>query len=356
MSLSKSLRGLLTMGAVALGAIAPRAAWAQAVIKVACIGEHTTHSHHLDFAQEYPAHLQTLLRSGYEVKNFGDGVGMLTTGYPPGDYMEYVKSVGYMQSLTYPADIVVFGPWGKHDSVATGGYDPAVNKLDPAKFKAAYETLLQTYIDLPSHPKVLLALPIPFPFGAPTGPLTTIVLPTVKDVAASKKLPTFDLYNLFLNQKDDYKDLDHLTDETVRAYAGSGQEMHVKAVRDALMTLGMATDAGVSAASDAGAGGGKPGPVTMDAASQNPPSSMTAGAGGSGGAPVVGGASGSAMEMAGSAPSDTPSDGATSDGTTASGCSCAVVGKDSSLSASLIIWFGAGVLGARRRRRASSEL
>ena len=72
-----------------------------AVIKVACIGEQSTHSHHLEYPQEYPAHLQTLLGTGYEVMNFGDGVGMLTTGHPPGDYSEYVKSVGYMQSLTY---------------------------------------------------------------------------------------------------------------------------------------------------------------------------------------------------------------------------------------------------------------
>jgi MYXO-CTERM domain-containing protein len=341
----------LTVGAVALAVTAPRAARAQTVIKVACIGEQSTHSHHLDYPQEYPAHLQTLLGPGYEVKNFGDGVGMLTTGYPPGDYLEYVKSVGYMQSLTYPADIVVFGPWGKHDSDATGGYDPAVNKLDPVKFKAAYEALLQTYIDLPSHPKVLLALPIPFPFGAPTGPLTTIVLPTVKDVGAEKKLPTFDLYNVFLNQKADYKDLDHLTDETVRAYVGSGQEKHVKAVYDALMTLGMSSDAGVIAPSDAGSGGGKPAPMTVDAASQNPPPSTTTGAGGSGGAPATSGASGSAMAAAGS-PSETigsyetPTDDASS-----SGCSCSVVGERAEARASLLAWVGAGLLVARRRQR-----
>ena len=52
-----------------------------APIKVACIGEHTTHSHHFPplnrdtqpvATQEYPAMLQTKLGSGYNVQNFGD--------------------------------------------------------------------------------------------------------------------------------------------------------------------------------------------------------------------------------------------------------------------------------------------
>ena len=199
-------RAFALVGALAMTAAFPARSAMAAVIKVACIGEHTTHSHHLEFAQEYPAHLQTLLGAGYEVKNFGDGVGMLTTGHPPGDYMEFVKSVGYMQSLTYPADIVVFGPWGKHDSIATGGYDATANTLDPAQFKAAYQTLLQTYIDLPSHPKVLLALPIPFPSRRAHRAAHDRRAANRERRRGNQDAADFDLYNLFLNKTTDYKD------------------------------------------------------------------------------------------------------------------------------------------------------
>jgi acyl-CoA thioesterase-1 len=321
-------------------------AWG-APIKVACIGEHTTHSHHLEYAQEYPAHLQTLLGSAYEVKNFGDGVGMLTTGYPPGDYLEYTKSVGYMQSLTYPADIVVFGPWGKHDSVATGGYDPAVNTLDPVKFKTAYQALLQTYVDLPSHPKLLLALPIAFPYGAPTGPLTTIVLPTVKDTAEKTKLPFFDLYNLFLNDRAHFKDIDHLTDETVTAYVGSGQEKHVRAVYDALMALAINADAGSRAGRDADEGGAKPTPI-VDAAAE----ASSKGSGGSGGTSSVGLGGGGVVDDSGSSQAGSaPADG-TIEGSSGSGCSCSMVGESAPGRTSLLVFSGIALhLGMQRRRR-----
>jgi len=52
-----------------------------APIKVACIGEQTTHGHAYPAnnresqpvgMQEYPAQLQTMLGADYEVRNFGD--------------------------------------------------------------------------------------------------------------------------------------------------------------------------------------------------------------------------------------------------------------------------------------------
>src|SRR6476469_4314087 len=60
-----------------------------APIKVACIGEHTTHGHAFPAnnretqpvgMQEYPAQLQTLLGPGYDVRNFGDCCGSVLQG------------------------------------------------------------------------------------------------------------------------------------------------------------------------------------------------------------------------------------------------------------------------------------
>ena len=61
-----------------------------APIKVACIGEHTTHSHAFPALnresqpagmQEYPAMLQTMLGTGYQVRNFGDCCATVLQGY-----------------------------------------------------------------------------------------------------------------------------------------------------------------------------------------------------------------------------------------------------------------------------------
>src|SRR5258707_10592968 len=110
---------------------APRGAVA-APIKVACIGEHTTHSHAFPADnreaqppgnQEYPAQLQTLLGAGYEVRNFGDCCGTVLQGYTPapGETHPYVlgtnpnDGVGYNESIVFLPDVVIIGSWGRHD-------------------------------------------------------------------------------------------------------------------------------------------------------------------------------------------------------------------------------------------------
>src|SRR5882672_8443902 len=102
-----------------------------APLKVACIGEHTTHSHHFPALnresqpvgmQEYPAMLQTLLGANYQVRNFGDCCGTVLQGYTPQETHPYVlgalsaaEGPGYNESVAFAPDIVVIGSWGRHD-------------------------------------------------------------------------------------------------------------------------------------------------------------------------------------------------------------------------------------------------
>jgi hypothetical protein len=51
-------------------------------IKVACVGEQTTHSDQLSRTVEYPAMLQKMVGSAYDVENFGDCCSAVLTGYP----------------------------------------------------------------------------------------------------------------------------------------------------------------------------------------------------------------------------------------------------------------------------------
>src|SRR5262249_23030269 len=171
-------------------------AWA-APIKVACVGEQTTHSDQLQRPVEYPAMLQTKLGSGYDSENFGDCCATVLTGYPKqAETHPYILGGGkpsYNESLTFAPDIVVIGSWGKHDTeIANSVYS---GTLDPAHFSADYETLLNKYLSLPSKPRVFVSTPVPIPKGAPDGVTTSVILPTVKAMAAKYNLPIVDLYD-----------------------------------------------------------------------------------------------------------------------------------------------------------------
>ena len=169
--LAGNLRFFVAIATIAWTAL-PRAASA-APIKVACIGEHTTHSHAFPATnretqpvgkQEYPAQLQTLLGTGYDVRNFGDCCSTVLQGYKVAETHPYVNGtnagdgVGYKESIAFLPDVVVIGSWGRHDwgmSKAPG----QVFTLDG--FQQGYEDLIQRYQNLSTHPKILVSLPVP---------------------------------------------------------------------------------------------------------------------------------------------------------------------------------------------------
>ena len=51
-------------------------------VKVACVGEQTTHSDQLNRSVEYPAMLQGMLGPCADVQNFGDCCATVLQGYP----------------------------------------------------------------------------------------------------------------------------------------------------------------------------------------------------------------------------------------------------------------------------------
>jgi hypothetical protein len=194
-----------------------------APIKVACIGEHTTHSHAFPAdnreaqppgMQEYPARLQALLGADYEVRNFGDCCGTVLQGYTPqpGETHPYVNGtnpndgVGYNESIVFLPDIVIIGSWGRHD----WGLAKAPGQVFTLQgFQAGYEDLVKRYQALSSHPKIFVSLPIPILNGqgdVPDGGVkTSDVLPVVMAVADKYQLPLVDLYHPFLNHMELFK-------------------------------------------------------------------------------------------------------------------------------------------------------
>jgi hypothetical protein len=316
---------------------------AAAPIKVACVGEQTTHSDQLSRSVEYPAMLQTMLGSCYDVQNFGDCCATVLQGYPmQAETHPYLDpptryAPAFHESVTFAPDVVVIGSWGKHDteieSVLDGG------KLDPVEWQADYEQLVTTYLNLPSKPVVYVSTPLPLPMGEATGPTTDIILPAIQNIAAKYHLPVVPLYPAFLNQPQLYKDATHPTDTT-----------GLKTIADTVYATMMATmgscsdggvllppangsaDAGAPDDGDAGSGGGSSGGGGGDVADSG---AATA-------APGDGAASGTSAAGNSHAPA------------TNSGCACGVATDTNGPLAMGVLGTLVGCLLARRRRSAPS--
>jgi acyl-CoA thioesterase I len=340
-----------------------------APIKVACIGEHTTHSHAFPAAnreaqpagnQEYPAQLQTMLGQGYEVRNFGDCCATVLQGYTVAETHPYVAGsnggdgVGYKESLTFLPDIVIIGSWGRHD----WGLAKAPGQMFTlAGFQQGYDDLVQRYQALSSKPKIFVSYPIPILNGqgdvADNGVTTSSVKPIIDAIAKKYNLTIIDLYKPFLNMKTLFKqppdgegEGEHVTNEGLTIIANT--VFAVMKQQAALEDAGIVSDAS-SGMMDASTGaGGAPDAATVG----------SGGSGGSGGAGTAG--QGTAGDQAGSSamPQTGGSSAAGASATApassdSSGCSCSFATQDSSVSRTAALLLGGLALFVRRRQRAS---
>jgi MYXO-CTERM domain-containing protein len=350
-----------------------------APIKVACIGEHTTHSDLFPATnresqpvgmQEYPAMLQTMLGAGYDVRNFGDCCASVSQGYTVAETHPYVdgalpgRGPGYQESLAFLPDIVIIGSWGRHD----WGMSKAPGEVfSLAVFQQGFEDLVQRYENLSTHPEIFISLPIPITFGQgdvpDDGVTTSSVLPTVRAVAAQYHLPIIDLYTAFLSHKELFRqppltddEGEHLNDQGLTLIASTVYAAMVASLAD---DAGTGTDA-TSVASDASEASSDAAMPVDDAMSIDAPisSGASTGSGGSGESSgsssgsqnAIGGAGGNAggggaTPAAGSAGLSSPAASPSN-----SGCSCSVAHGDRSATHLAAFVLGGLALGRRRRR------
>lgn len=119
-------------------------------IKVACVGDSITHGTEGESRTypSYPWFLQQILGDGYEVGNFG--VGGTRLMHSGGVTAAYVESAKYQPSLDFEPDVVII-MLGTNDSAAH-----AFKRFD-THFATDYQELINTYKNLPSSPKVIVA-------------------------------------------------------------------------------------------------------------------------------------------------------------------------------------------------------
>ena len=330
---------------------------AAAPLKVACIGEHTTHSHAFPATnreaqpvgmQEYPAILQGKLGAAYQVRNFGDCCATVTQGYnttgqethPFVQGSNAGDGPGYAESIAFLPDIVVIGSWGRHD---WGKAKATTETWSLPKFKTDYDDLVQRYMNLSTHPRIFVSLPVPIlngTDGPDNGVLTSAVSAVIKEVAAKYNLPIVDLYapffghmELFKQPPDPEGEGEHVTNAGLQIIADKVYAAMMADVADGGTEAGTGAadasdaraDVAVDASGEAGAGGttgaggsagGSAGGAGATGAGGSTGGASTSGSGGTGSA--TGGASGAT----GGATSGSSTTGTATPPSSSEGCSC----------------------------------
>ncbi|PRY10725.1 lysophospholipase L1-like esterase [Pontibacter ummariensis] len=163
--------------------------FAQATVKVACVGNSITEGAGLETT--YPEALQALLGDAYEVRNYGvSGRTLLKKGDFP-----YWKEAKYQEALAWNPDIVVI-KLGTNDSKPQ-------NWIYSEDFVKDYVKLVKSFKKLPAKPEVFLAYPIPVfedKWGINEAIVKNQVIPAVKKIARKANVKTIDLYTPFTGQ------------------------------------------------------------------------------------------------------------------------------------------------------------
>ncbi|MBR2072979.1 MAG: prolyl oligopeptidase family serine peptidase, partial [Alistipes sp.] len=134
----------------------------------------------------YPAQLQAYLGDKYEVKNFGVSA---TTALYKGLY-PYVDTEKYRESLEYNPDIVII-KLGTNDANER-------NDAYRSTFPKDYRRLVDEYLNLPSHPQVILLTPVHcFLPSNQDEVIKAEIIPVIEQTAYERNLDIVNLHNLF---------------------------------------------------------------------------------------------------------------------------------------------------------------
>ena len=168
---------------------------AQAV-KVACVGDSITEGANIPDRQHnsYPAQLATVLRKiddtrEWETQNFGvGGATLLQKGDKP-----YIQQSAYQQALAWQPDMVVI-MLGTNDSKPQ-------NWAYKAEFVSDYCSLIDSFANLASHPRIWICKPVPAfkdLSGITNNVIRSEIIPLIDEVANQKHVEVIDLYTPLL--------------------------------------------------------------------------------------------------------------------------------------------------------------
>lgn len=163
---------------------------AQKPVRISCIGNSITAGSRLvnPKAEAYPAQLQQLLGSGYEVKNFGLGGRTVIKDCD----RSYMATPAYQEALKSAPNIVTI-KLGTNDSRLP-------YRLQIDSFIADYKTLIRSFRQLPTHPRIILLLPttsyLVDTMRQTEKAIAKMILPRIRKVAFEENLELIDLHSI----------------------------------------------------------------------------------------------------------------------------------------------------------------
>lgn len=181
-------------------------------VKVACVGDSITAGVGAKDRQRgpYPAQLQGLLGSGYEVRNFGvSGSTLLRSGDKP-----YDKEPAYQNALAWQPDMVIL-KLGTNDSKPQ-------NWAHKEDFIPSAQALVAAFRKASPRVRIYVCLPVPaFPenFTITDKVIKGGVIPELRQFARAEKLRTIDLYTAMKDQAANVPDKVHPNDAGYRIMA-----------------------------------------------------------------------------------------------------------------------------------------
>ena len=167
-------------------------------IKIACIGDSITYGYGInDRRKTYPAQLEALLGSSYEVQNFGVSARtLLKKGNHP-----YWKETAYRNALTYQPNKVI---------IKLGTNDVKdINWSHKASFATDLKQMVKSFQQLASKPQVYLSLPVPVEktrWTISDKRLKNELIPIIRLVAKELNLAVIDFYNAVPSRPEFYID------------------------------------------------------------------------------------------------------------------------------------------------------
>lgn len=167
-------------------------------IRIACCGDSITFGVGVVAPKinSYPAVLQKLVGSGYQVRNFGVGGRTLLR-----------KAAAYAigPALRYRPDIVII-------MLGTNDSREKTWREHGNEFISDYNDIIAEFNHLPTKPQIYLCMPTPmFPgrWELSQAVLTGKTIPAIRKVAAKNKLQLIDLHTPFLERKSNFPDTVH---------------------------------------------------------------------------------------------------------------------------------------------------
>jgi lysophospholipase L1-like esterase len=164
-------------------------------VKIACIGASITYGATIPNREQnsYPTQLQKMLGDNYQVTNYGvSGTTMLRKGNFP-----YWNTKQYQDALASSPD-VVFIDLGGNDS-------KLINRKYYGEFEHDCHDLVQSFTQLPSHPRVVLMEAMPSFVKDTTGIWDPVIVkeinPHIQNVAFNDKIELIDMHSPFVDKE-----------------------------------------------------------------------------------------------------------------------------------------------------------